>query len=282
MTPAPVVIWLTEEEIPASPEKRAEFLAVVTALRQAGSLPVARPRRRTWLRWPRRAARPAASSESALHDAASEFTAVWQHLLASLPDSYGCYMTCTEAEAAADLFRAAGDDATAAEIIAAHARYDQRGDLHFTAPAPAAGPAGPASGEDDGQVLDAAAGGPMADEDVLAALAELWADSGCQRLEISRQGDSGRYGGYCIRDSGIEDQAADLVARGNIIGRRLAALLDASGWQRLEAVATVPGRVEQGCGGWCERADGSGLSWNSGDLREADDAPRPAVKDPWM
>lgn len=141
----------------------------------------------------------------ALYGAVSEFTATWRHLLAS------------------------------------HTLYDQRGDLHFTAPAPAADPAG-----------------PMTDEDVLAALAGIWADSGWRRLEISQQDDQSRYGGYCMTSTDIEVRTVDLVARNGIIGRRLAALLDVSGWQRLEAIGYPPGRE---CGGWCERADGSGLNW---------------------
>lgn len=60
----------------------------------------------------------------ALRKVVSYFTGAWAELLAVLPDSYACHMTCTEAETAADLYRALGDDATAAAIIEAHAAHD--------------------------------------------------------------------------------------------------------------------------------------------------------------
>jgi hypothetical protein len=254
MTPCPIVIWLTEEEIPAaSPEKLTEFLTVAKALRGA-PFPAAQQGRRTWLEvlgFPRRAGRrdhgraARHGSESALHGAALEFAATWRHLLASLPDSYACYMSCTEAEVAADLFRAAGYDGAAAEIIAAHARYDEPGDLHYTAPE-----------------LPAT---PMGDREALAALASLWTDSGWRRLEASREDGPG-YGGWCSPAQGPWAWTQDLAAWDGVLGAdvsydqgvidRLTALLDASGWRRLQAFGEPGG---QPCGR-CERADGSIVS----------------------
>lgn len=95
----------------------------------------------------------------------------------------------------------------------------------------------------------------MTDLEVMASLTALWSGSGWRRLEISQFG--GRYGGYCVSAAGslqtadaLRDPACpDVVAR-------LAALIDAAGWQRLEIV----GNPQTGrAGGWCERADGSGL-----------------------
>jgi hypothetical protein len=54
----------------------------------------------------------------------ASFAGTWAELLWSMPDSYSCHMTCAEANAAADLFRALGRDADADAIIAAHAEYD--------------------------------------------------------------------------------------------------------------------------------------------------------------
>jgi len=59
-----------------------------------------------------------------LRKVASDFAATWAELLWSLPDSYRCHMTCTEANAVGDLFRALGRDIDADAIIAAHVEYD--------------------------------------------------------------------------------------------------------------------------------------------------------------
>lgn len=71
--------------------------------------------------------------------AAEHFADVWAELMAALPDDYGCEMNCAEANAAADLYRALGDDATAASIIAAHGDHDVEGDQHWHGTATAAG-----------------------------------------------------------------------------------------------------------------------------------------------
>lgn len=72
-----------------------------------------------------------ASDPSVIVSAAEYFADVWAELLVSLPDDYGCEMNCAEANAAADLYRALGDDATAAQIIAAHGDHDAEGDQHW-------------------------------------------------------------------------------------------------------------------------------------------------------
>lgn len=59
------------------------------------------------------------------------FAETWAELLTSLPDSYDCHMTCAEANAAADLYRAIGDEGTARAIVAAHAEHDEDGDQHW-------------------------------------------------------------------------------------------------------------------------------------------------------
>jgi hypothetical protein len=70
--------------------------------------------------------------------AAGYFAEVWSELPPSLPDSYGCEMSCSEADVAADLYRALGDEATADAIITAHAEHDVDGDAHWTSgPVPA-------------------------------------------------------------------------------------------------------------------------------------------------
>ena len=63
--------------------------------------------------------------------AVSYFAETWRELLADLPDSYTCHLTCAEANAAADLYRALGDEDTAASLLAAHAAYDEDGDEHY-------------------------------------------------------------------------------------------------------------------------------------------------------
>lgn len=169
-----------------------------------------------------------------LQDAAREFTVLARELLVNLPDSYGCYMTCLEAEAAAALFRAAGDDDAAAEIIAGHARHDEPGALHREAPAAP----------------------PMDDKDVLAALAALWGRGGWRRLEITRK-DAVGYGGWCVPANGpwawTSDMLADMAAC-PVVLCDLADLADACGWKRLQVIGE-PGRGA--VAGWCQRADGS-------------------------
>ena len=63
--------------------------------------------------------------------AARQFADTWAELLTGMPDSYGCTLTCVEAETAATLFRALGDEPTAVQIIEAHAAYDDEGDQHY-------------------------------------------------------------------------------------------------------------------------------------------------------
>lgn len=66
--------------------------------------------------------------------AARGFAEAWYELLTTMPDDYGCHMNCYEANTAADLFRALGRNAQAADILAAHAEHDEEGDLHYTKP----------------------------------------------------------------------------------------------------------------------------------------------------
>jgi hypothetical protein len=60
------------------------------------------------------------------------FADTWRELLTGMPDTYGCTYLCGEADAAAALYRALGDEGTAAAIITAHAAYDEDGDEHYT------------------------------------------------------------------------------------------------------------------------------------------------------
>jgi hypothetical protein len=64
--------------------------------------------------------------------AAAEFTETWAELATSLPDDYGCEMTCSEAEALARLFRACGQGRVAKTILAEHAKTDEPDDAHHT------------------------------------------------------------------------------------------------------------------------------------------------------
>lgn len=66
------------------------------------------------------------------------FAETWAELITSLPDSYGCEMNCAEANAAADLYRAIGDEGTAQSIIAAHKEHDDDQDALSHQPADAA------------------------------------------------------------------------------------------------------------------------------------------------
>lgn len=62
--------------------------------------------------------------------AAEKFTSVWWELLGTLPDHYNCYMTCTEAEVAATLLRAFGQDESADHVMEGHAEDDECGERH--------------------------------------------------------------------------------------------------------------------------------------------------------
>ena len=76
--------------------------------------------------WPCDAAR--------LLDLAAEtvnFMTVWQDLISCLPDDYGCWLQCVEANAAADLFRALGDEAMADVILDNHAPHDTEEEDHW-------------------------------------------------------------------------------------------------------------------------------------------------------
>jgi hypothetical protein len=72
-------------------------------------------------------------------DALHAFTETWSELMTSLPDSYGCEMNCPEANAAEELWLAAGDEATADAIADAHAEHDTEEDEHYRGTATAAG-----------------------------------------------------------------------------------------------------------------------------------------------
>lgn len=93
----------------------------------------------------------------------------------------------------------------------------------------------------------------MTDDEVTAALFRLWWHARWSRLEIGRNDDG--YTGYCI-DGNREYMTRAVLADPQCpeVITALARLLDDSGWRRLELVAGY-GSV----GGWCERADGSGL-----------------------
>ncbi len=64
-------------------------------------------------------------------DAASRFAETWAELLMALPDDYDCHMTCTEADAAAALLSAFGDEGAAQQVLAGHAAHDDEGDAHY-------------------------------------------------------------------------------------------------------------------------------------------------------
>lgn len=68
----------------------------------------------------------------AIAEAAAHFADIWAGLLrGELADNYGCALTCPEANAAADLYRALGLDDLADDIIAAHAERDTSQDQHY-------------------------------------------------------------------------------------------------------------------------------------------------------
>lgn len=71
------------------------------------------------------------TDEVRVMSAVAEFAEVWGGLIETLPHDYGCTLTCGEAEAAAALFRAIGDEPTAGGILDAHADHDDRGDAHY-------------------------------------------------------------------------------------------------------------------------------------------------------
>jgi hypothetical protein len=99
---------------------------------------------------------------------------------------------------------------------------------------------------------------PVSDSDVLTALTGLWSAGAWRRLEIYRA-PAGGIGGYCILACGIEVSTADALADPAAYPgvAELAALFIASGWQRFEILGDPVGTS---CGGWCERADGSGIN----------------------
>lgn len=64
-------------------------------------------------------------------DVLGQFANVWEGLAPSLPDDYGCTLTCSEAEALALVFRVANKPDVAHEIIERHAETDEPGDDHY-------------------------------------------------------------------------------------------------------------------------------------------------------
>jgi hypothetical protein len=99
----------------------------------------------------------------------------------------------------------------------------------------------------------------MTDDEVRAALRKLWWHTRWSRLEISHV--DGRYGGYCVQARNgprIEvDQALARIAGCPPVITALRSLIDQCGWQRLELIGDPYDGLP---GGWCERADGSGVS----------------------
>ena len=115
--------------------------------------------------------------------------------------------------------------------------------------------------------------GHLTDRDVMAALAGLCLLApGWQRLEASTTDGPGR-GGYCVTAGGRQVFTADALGKPREYPAvtKLVALLETSGWQRLEVITGPAGRV----GGWCERGDGSGCKVE--DILKA--APGPATAD---
>lgn len=95
----------------------------------------------------------------------------------------------------------------------------------------------------------------MTEDEVLNSLAFLYRMSNWERLEIARAGDL--YCGYCVKRGGrtIEVPVALMEPERDPVIMLLKALIDQSGWRRLEMIG-VTGTFQ--AGGWCERADGSG------------------------
>ena len=58
------------------------------------------------------------------------FTTIWREPIVYNVDDYGCTMQCVEAEAAAGLWRAIGDEGTATALLLQHARHDTEEDQH--------------------------------------------------------------------------------------------------------------------------------------------------------
>lgn len=104
------------------------------------------------------------------------------------------------------------------------------------------------------------------DGDVLRALTRLRGASGWERLEIGQRPDDGLVYGHCLPPSGKPFEFSDgPVGPGSPeVILRLRELFLACGWQRLEAVSDLRG----GTGGFCERADGSGVSYPGRHERE--------------
>lgn len=106
----------------------------------------------------------------------------------------------------------------------------------------------------------------VTDGDVLRALTRLHQASGWERLEIAigprtvhDPADPLLISGYCAGPSGRNVETGDALARPGTpeVIKLLHALLLDSGWRRLEAVSDCRG----GTGGFCERADGSGVRY---------------------
>jgi hypothetical protein len=96
----------------------------------------------------------------------------------------------------------------------------------------------------------------LTDKDVVTALAGLCSlTTGWRRLEASTS-DGPRRGGYCVTSDGRRVFTADAARKPAEYPAvtKLVALLETSGWQRLEIITSPDGTA----GGWCERGDGSG------------------------
>jgi len=119
--------------------------------------------------------------------------------------------------------------------------------------------------------LDESGRRAMSDEDVITALVGLWSGGDWRRLEARRVQPDG-IGGYCVPV--VPCPARMSAGRGAAVSTtdavrnpatyldgisELADLLSMSGWRRLEIVGH-PVYRPQHPGGWCERADGSGVS----------------------
>ena len=62
---------------------------------------------------------------------AVNFTAVWRETFPYLPDDYGCWLQCVEAESAAGLYRVLGDEGMAEVILDNHAAHDTEEEDHW-------------------------------------------------------------------------------------------------------------------------------------------------------
>jgi len=65
--------------------------------------------------------------------AATKFVMVWagSGLASDLIRDYGCTLTCSEADAMAELFKVFGYPEIASVILEDHSKYDEPGDLHY-------------------------------------------------------------------------------------------------------------------------------------------------------